>query len=70
MSSPTFKTMRMRLEDRENSDFLKVKLALEDSGSSPRSRTDLLRARREDNASQLEARSSDDRATCSVPFTS
>jgi len=48
---PTFKTMRMRLEDRENSEFLKAKLALEDPNN--RVRSDLTRTRRENNVTQL-----------------
>ena len=48
---PTFKTMRMRLEDRENSEFLKAKLALEDPNN--RVRSDLTRTRRENNVTHL-----------------
>jgi len=48
---PTFKNMRMRLEDRENSEFLAAKIALSDPSN--RVRSDLTQTRREDNVNQL-----------------
>lgn len=48
---PTFKNMRMRLEDRENSEFLAAKIALADPSN--RVRSDLTQTRREDNVNQL-----------------
>ena len=49
--APTFKTMRMRLEDRENSEFLAAKIALSDPNN--RVRSELKQTGREANVVQL-----------------
>jgi hypothetical protein len=49
--APTFKNMRMRLEDRENSEFLAAKMALSDPNN--RVRSTLKETGREDNVAQL-----------------